>query len=100
MSLSEREQRILGEIERDLAASAPLTTRLPLAVRRRGTKEGAGRLPVLIAVFASLLAGIAILSAGLALGVPGMMIGGAALTQVSPFLARLNGLFRGRRGWR
>lgn len=85
MSLSEREQRILGEIERDLAMSAPSTSH---------------RLAVLIAVIASLLAGIAILSAGLALGVPGMMIGGAALTQLGPLLALLNGLFRGPRRWR
>lgn len=80
MSLSEREQRILDELEQDLASS-------PLARWRRRTNGSAGRIAAVIAAVVGLLAGIAILSAGVALGVPGMMIGGAVLTQLCPALA-------------
>jgi hypothetical protein len=107
MSLSEREQRILSEIERELASAPsrghmlsgvrlPFRSRPPAAApapRRRGANEHLGWL---VAMVTGLLAGIAILSAGLALDVPAMMAGGAVLTQVSPFAAWLAGLLRGR----
>jgi hypothetical protein len=73
MSLSAREQRILREIELELA---------------RSTRD-ARWLPVMIA---GLVAGIAILSAGVALGNPAIMIGGAVLTQLSPAASVLRGL--------
>ena len=47
------------------------------------------------AMVGGLLVGIALLSAGLALDVPGMMIGGAVLTQLSPVtVSLLAGVFR------
>jgi formate/nitrite transporter FocA (FNT family) len=81
MSLSAREQRILREIERELAKS-----------KRDGRW--------LAAMIGGLVIGIAILSAGVALGNPAMMIGGAVLTQLSPaaLVARglIAALFRAR----
>lgn len=95
MSLSSREQRILGEIERGLTASEPLlggalATMRP-GLRRRAVAGGPARLRHgsrsgqgwAVGVIAGLLAGIAVLSAGLVLGVLGMVIGGTALTQLS-----------------
>jgi hypothetical protein len=90
MSLSAREQRILRDIELELA---------------RSTRDARW-----VAVLLSgLLAGIAILSAGVALGNPAMMIGGAVLTQLSPAALVLRGLVAAlsrarptrasRRGW-
>jgi hypothetical protein len=107
MSLSEREQRILSEIEREFASSPlpgrvplgmrlPFRSRPPAAARARWRRRANGHLGWLVAMVAGLLVGIAILSAGLVLGVPAMMAGGAVLTQLGPFAALLAGLFRGR----
>jgi hypothetical protein len=107
MSLSEREQRILSEIEREFASSPlpdrvllgvrlPFRGRPPAAVsadRRRWASGHPGRL---VAMVTGLLVGIAILSAGLVLGDAAMMAGGAVLTQLGPFAVLLAGLFRGR----
>jgi hypothetical protein len=109
MSLSEREQRILAEIERDLAAPElsgrgalrkmrPLPSRLAALApvrRRRAVRRNAGWLAIMLG---GLLAGIALLLAGLALGVPGMAVGGAALTQLSPAVGWLASAFRRRPG--
>jgi hypothetical protein len=105
MSLSEREQRILSEIEREFAA-APSRGRMPPGARlpfrshlpaaapaRRGANGHPGWHAAMVA---GLLAGIAILSAGLVLDIPALMAGGAVLTQLGPFAVLLAGLFRGR----
>jgi UPF0716 family protein affecting phage T7 exclusion len=91
MALSAREQQILDEIERGLTARSPLRgrvqARLGLGYRgqatqwRRVTWGSAGWMA---AMSAGLLAGIALLTAGLFLWIPGMIIGGGALTQLSP----------------
>ena len=73
MSLSAREQRILGEIERELT-------------------ESSRRDAWLAAMIAGLLAGIAILWAGVVLRIPAMMISGAVLTQLSPVALVTRGL--------
>lgn len=109
MSLSAREQRILSEIERDLTAAAPLLSRGLASMRPglrhrvaigkrvhqpRGSAEGQRWV---IAMIAGLLAGLALLSAGLVLNVVAMMIGGAALTQLSLAAGWLARALRARR---
>jgi len=91
MPLSAREQRILDEIERGLRAPGPLRGRI-LARARSGFRGRAvhwrhgawGNTGWIAAMAVGLLAGIAVLSAGLVLGVPGVIVGGAVLTQLSP----------------
>ena len=96
MSLSAREQQVLGEIARDLAAeprlARALTTvrlsaprRRPL-VARRGQRHTGAWVAVLLA---SLLAGIALLTAGLVLDVLALACAGAVMTQVSPAVGYL-----------
>jgi hypothetical protein len=92
MSLSAREQRILSEIARDLAAVEPrlaralATARLP-PLRRRALVSGGDRQPRpgawIAAILASLLAGIALLAIGLALNILALAAAGA-VTQFSP----------------
>jgi hypothetical protein len=95
MTLSAREERILGEIERDLTTAEPLlgralcTMRMGLRTRmvigkpaHRLTGRSASQGWV-IAMIAGLLVGIALMSAGLVLDVLAMVIVGTALTQLS-----------------
>jgi hypothetical protein len=94
MTLSAREERILGEIERDIMESEPLLGRalasMRLGLRTRAATKPARR-PVgvgasrgwAIAMITVLLVGIAVLSAGLVLDVLAMVIAGIALTQLS-----------------
>jgi len=91
MPLSAREQRILDEIERGLTAPGPPRGHVLARVRsgHRGRAVywrhgGGGNAGWIAAMAAGLTAGIAVLSAGLVLGIPGMIAGGAALTQFSP----------------
>lgn len=105
MSLSEREQRILDEIERDLAAPEPqpgrVEARLRVALRgralrwRSAVRGNAGWVAVMIA---GLLAGIGLLSAGLVAGVLAMAVCGAVLTQLCP--VSVGWLARWQRGMR
>jgi len=91
MSLSEREQRILDEIERYLSAAEPWPGRILAGARlalcaqaarwRHAVRGNAGWVAVMIA---GLLAGIGLLSAGLASGVLVMAFCGGLLTQLSP----------------
>lgn len=103
MSLSAREQRILSEIERDLTAAEPLLGRALASMRlglwprmvigtpgrprgstaRRGANRGPAVAMISAAVVIGLAAGIAVLSTGLMLDILAMVIGGAALTQLS-----------------
>lgn len=73
MSLSAREQRVLFEIERDLAKS---------------NRDAAW----VTAMIAGLVVGIAILSAGGLLGIPAMMVAGTVLAQLSPVVLVARGL--------
>lgn len=109
MSLSERERRILAEIERELAGSAPLAgplrwrVWLPLRARLAGSGPARwlrprGRAGWIAVMVAGLLAGIALLTAGVVLDVPGAVIGGAALTQLGPVAGWLASAFRRRPG--
>ena len=92
MSLSAREQRILGEIARDLAGAEPrlaqalTTARLP-ALRRRALVSGGGMPPRpeawIAAILASLLVGIALLTIGLALNILALAAVGT-VTQFGP----------------
>jgi hypothetical protein len=93
MSLSARDQRILTEIARDLAAAEPrlaralATARLPVPRRSAlvATDDGQRRPGTWIAaILASLLAGIALLTAGLVLNIPALACAGAVMTQISP----------------
>jgi Protein of unknown function (DUF3040) len=109
MSLSARDQRILGNIARELAAAEPrlaealTTARLPVP-RRRPLVVAGGRPPRagawIAAMLASLLAGIALLTAGLTLDIPALACGGAVMTQVSPALGYLYVRARRRRSAR
>ena len=100
MSFSARDQRILREIARELSAAEPRlaralkTGRLPTlrgrlvgAVPRRGQGRLAWWPPIVILL--CLAVGIGMLTAGLVLGLIGLFIAGAVLTQVSPVLAYL-----------
>ncbi|HEY7261643.1 MAG TPA: DUF3040 domain-containing protein [Trebonia sp.] len=100
MSLSARDQRILTEIARDLAAAEPRlaralgSARLPTLLRRRHLVADSGQRPPsasgqrhlgawVTATLASLLAGIALLMAGLALHIPALACAGAVMIQAS-----------------
>jgi len=97
VSLSAREQRILSEIARDLAAAEPrlaralTTVRLPALRRRPLVARRGHRYPGAWAavVLASLLAGIAFLTAGLILDILALACAGAVMTQVSPAVGYL-----------
>ena len=95
MSLSAREQRILSEIERELAATEPLLGRALASMRAgrrtrtvisgrarrpRGTSRAQGWVVVMLA---GVGAGIAVTVAGFLLAMLPLVIGGTALTQVS-----------------
>jgi len=93
MSLSARDQRILTEIARDLAAAEPrlaralTTARLPVLRRRALVGAGSGPQrpwPWVAAILASLLAGIGLLTAGLVLDILALAYAGAVMTQFSP----------------
>lgn len=99
VSLSARDQRILDEIEQDLAATEPRLARA-LATGRpprpvRGLRQAATRSrpgrgispPVLIV--SCLGAGVAMLAAGLVLGIVALACAGFVITQVSPVLGYL-----------
>jgi hypothetical protein len=107
MSLSAREQRILREIEHELASSWPPLDHMPAGARLASRERPAVTAPArwrrgadgifgwVAAMVGGLLVGIALLAAGLVLDVPGMMIGGAVLTQLSPVtVSLLSGLSR------
>jgi hypothetical protein len=109
MPLSAREEQILSEIERDIAASEPLLGRalasMRLGLRARGAVGrpahrlvggNAGR-GWAIAMIAVLLVGIGVLSAGLVLGVLALVIGGVVLTQLSLVTGWLARALRARR---
>ena len=93
MSLSPREQRVLGTIERDLADTEPFlnralaSMRLPLQYRippRSVTKQPHVSYAWLALIIGGLAGGVALLWAGLVLGIPDVAIPGAALTQIAP----------------
>ena len=92
MSLSAREQRILSEIARHLAAAEPrlaralVTARLPALARLRPLVAGGQQHPGAwtAAILGSLLAGIALLTAGVVLGVLALVCAGAVMTQFAP----------------
>jgi hypothetical protein len=98
MSLSSRDQRILSDIARELAAAEPrlaralTTARLPVPRRRPLViADGKRQRPDtwIGAILASLLAGIALLTAGLILDILALACAGAVMTQFSPVLGLL-----------
>jgi len=90
MTLSARDHRILREIENELAAAEPrldralVQARLPV-LRRRSTVRSDdtenGRRVWVVAICASLLAGIGLLTAGLLLDAVVLLYAGAPLAQ-------------------
>ena len=93
MTLTPREKRDLGTIERNLADAEPFlnralaTMRLPLPYRmpaRRAASQLNGSYVWLALILGGLVGGIALLWAGLVLGIPDAAIPGAALTQIAP----------------
>lgn len=102
MTLSPREQRVLGTIERDLAEAEPFlsralaTMRLPLQYRmplRSVTAQPHVSYVWFVLILGGMLGGVGLLWAGVTLGIPDVAIPGAALTQIAPvgigWLARL-----------
>ena len=93
MALSEREQRILKEIAQDLAAAEPrlehalISARFPVLRRRLIVTPGdlqRRRRAWIAGVWASLLAGIALLAIGLGLHMVILLWFGAPLAQFGP----------------
>jgi len=93
MALSEREQRILKEIAQDLAAAEPrlehalISARFPVLRRRLIVMPGdlqRRRRAWIAGVWASLLAGIALLAIGLGLHMVILLWLGAPLAQFGP----------------
>jgi hypothetical protein len=105
-SLSAREQRILAEIEGDLAAAEPrleqalVAAKLP-ALRAcsvvRSDQAKLRRSWWIAGLLASLLCGFGLLTAGLVLNSLPLIVVGIPLAQFSPFIAGYRGIARASR---
>jgi hypothetical protein len=105
-SLSGREQRILAEIESDLAAAEPrleqalVSAKLPVLGVRPVVRPDQAKLRKswwIAGLIASLLCGFGLLTAGLVLNSLPLIVVGTPLAQFSPFVAGYRGIARARR---